>query len=409
MRIPSFASNAAAGREPAIPHVALLVDTALESGRGTLGGIVAYTRQYGAWLTFHEPRDIEHSLPAWIANWHGHGIIARIQNAAMRRLLVRTGLPVVDVLGASRGSPFPLVHVDDTAIAGLAAGHLLDQGFASFGFCHMTGQPWSVARRDAFRQHLKCAGHPCAFFDMAGDSFVKYEWETEQEQLAAWLLALKKPVGIMICSDWRGQAVLAACRRAGLRVPDDVALIGVDNDTTLCEACEPPLSSVQCDYHRVGFEAARLLARWMAGERPADGQLMVPPRGVKVRRSTDTLAIEEGHIAQAVRLIRQHACEGVTVEEVVRRVPRSRTALQREFKAVLGRSMHDELLGVKLDAAMFLLRESNLSIADIAERCGFGSQSYLGAALITHRRTTPLQYRRLWARGSVPAFSQAAV
>jgi LacI family transcriptional regulator len=396
MRISSFEPNATAGREPAIPHVALLVDTALESGRGTLSGIVAFTRQYGAWLTFHEPRDIEHLLPDWIANWRGHGIIARIQNVEMRRLLARTGLPVVDVLGASRGSPFPLVHVDDAAIARLAAGHLLDQGFSSFGFCHMTGQPWSLVRRDAFRQHLKHAGHPCACFNMAGDRFVQYAWETEQVQLATWLLSLRKPVGIMICSDWRGQAVLVACRRAGLRVPDDVALVGVDNDTTLCEACEPPLSSVQCDYHRVGFEAARLLARWMAGERPSGGPLRVPPRGVKVRRSSDTLAIEEGHVAQAVRLIRQHACAGISVEEVVRRVPCSRTALQREFKAVLGRSMHDELLGVKLDAAMFLLRESNLSIADIAERCGFGSQAYLGAALKTHRRTTPLHYRRLW-------------
>ncbi len=392
----SPATDIAIRRESAVPHVALLVDTALESGRGTLGGIAAFTRRYGTWLTFHEPRDIEHSLPAWITNWRGHGIIARIQNDEMRRLLARTGLPVVDVLGSSRDAAFPLVHVDDAAIAGLAAGHLLDQGFASFGFCHMAGQPWSVARRDAFRLNLKHAGHLCACFDMAGDSLGQYAWETEQEQLAAWLLSLRKPVGIMICSDWRGQAVLAACRRAGLRVPDDVALIGVDNDTTLCEACEPPLSSVQCDYHRVGFEAAGLLARWMSGEAPAGGALLVPPRGVRIRRSTDTLAIEEGHVAQAVRLIRQQACDGITIEEVVRRIPRSRTALQREFRAVLGRSMHDELLSVKLDAAMFLLRESRLPIADIAERCGFRSQAYLGAALKAHRHTTPLQYRRQW-------------
>ena len=378
----------------AAPHVALIVDTALGSGRGILRGITEYTRQCGAWITYHEPRDVEHHIPSWLNGWHGNGVIARVQNQHMRMVLEHTGLPVVDVLGAGDTTPFPLVHVDNAAISRLAADHLLDLGLSSFGFCHMEGLSWSAARLQAFESYLQENGYMSEHFNMTERGFSQFSYETEQAALADWLKQLKKPAGIMICSDWRGHAVLAACHRAGVRVPDDVALIGVDDDATLCEACEPDLSSVRCDYQRVGFEACRLLAALMNGEAPPTAPHFIPPTRITVRRSTDTLAIDEGPVARALRIIRECATTGITVEDVVHRTRCSRTALKRDFKAVVGRTMHEEILQVKLHEAMFLLRESDRPIAHIAEQTGFKSQAYLGAVLKAHHGITPLRYRK---------------
>jgi LacI family transcriptional regulator len=387
------------GRAAHEPQVALIVDTVIVSGRGVLAGIAQYIREHGPWLTYHEPRDAEHAVPAWIRGWKGDGILVRSQNRKILSAVLATGLPAVDVLGEARPLKLPLVHVDNRRIAQLAADHLMDIGLASFGFCHQAGACWSEERRNEFIRCLAAEQHPCSVYDMKSGRGGRYSWAAEQSAMAAWLAGLSKPAGVLVCSDWHGHTVLGACRRAGLAIPDDIAILSVDNDEVLCSVCEPPLSSVIGDYEKVGYVAAGMLANMMEGRRRGPPVVLIPPRGIAVRRSTDILTIREGLVCQALRLIRASACKGLAAEEVIRQIPASGTLIRRTFRRVLGRSIHDEIIKTRLNEALFLLRESDLSLAEIAERTGFKSQTRMGTVMKMKLQETPRQYRRQWRMG----------
>jgi LacI family transcriptional regulator len=202
----------------------------------------------------------------------------------------------------------------------------------------------------------------------------------------------------MIASDQLGPHTLEACRRANVMVPDDVGVIGVDNDGPLCEVSDPPLSSVWPDHRRVGYEAARLLDQLMHGAEAPAAPVLLPPRGVVARKSTDALAVEDRSVAQALRYIREHGCESIEVDDVVRAVPLSRSVLQRRFRTLLGRSVHDEIVRVRLVRARELLQQTDLPLAEIAERAGFRHQEYMGAVFRRRLRQTPGAVRRLARR-----------
>lgn len=381
-------------RTPRRPHVALIVDTALESGRGVFRGIMRFAHEYGSWLIYHEPRSISESPPPWLPRWRGDGIIARLQNRRIANAVIRTGLPAVDTLGVASVPGIPVVHVDNRAIARLAANHLLERGINSFGFYNMRGVNWSEERCAAFKAIVEAEGYQCSVCSVPAVGSTAWSWEREQDRLVHWLKRLRKPAGVMVCSDWRGQAVMEACRRAGLSVPDEIAVIGADNDPALCDSCDPPLSSVVINYEQVGFEAAQCLHRLMNGAQPPRSPVLMEPMRVQSRRSTDIMAVSEGPVAAAVRLIREKACSGLAVEDILKQVHMSRSVLQRRFRKLLGRTLHDEIVNTRLNEARFLLTESDLPIREIAERSGFKHQEYMGYVFKSRLNATPLQVRR---------------
>jgi LacI family transcriptional regulator len=287
-----------------------------------------------------------------------------------------------------------MVHPDDAAISARAAQHLLERGFRSFAFCGVQGPRWSTRRRDGFVSVLDSEGYACAVHEYDATGGGTSAWDTAQDQLADWLGQLPLPAGVMVSHDLHGQFVVEACRRGGIAVPDQMAVIGVDNDEPLCEICDPPLSSVVPDDQGVGYEAARLLDRMMHGDTWDGNHAWVPPTSVITRLSTDSLAIEDKVVADAIRYIRENACKGKGVDDVVAQVPVSRSLLQRRFKMALGRTLHDEFLQVRLAHAQFLLAESDMSIAWIAERSAFNHPAYLGKVFRKELGMTPLEYRR---------------
>jgi LacI family transcriptional regulator len=219
-------------------------------------------------------------------------------------------------------------------------------------------------------------------------------WERVESDLARWVGSLAKPVGVMVCSDQRGSQFLEACRRANALVPDEVAVIGVDDDEPLCEVCNPPLSSVRPGHAQVGFEAASLLGDLMAGRERPGGSLLLEPEGVTTRRSTEVLAIEDRTIAEVLRLIGEHACDGLRIDALAQQVGMSRSVLQRRFRRLLQRTLHEEILHTRLRRARELLLRSDLSLAEIAERSGFKHQEYLGAVCKAHLGKTPARFRK---------------
>jgi LacI family transcriptional regulator len=376
------------------PHVALLVETSLGSGRDILRGIARYVREQGQWSLFHEPRSLEESIPRWLKNWRGDGIIARVQNRRMVDAVLAARIPAVDVLGLIPEAGIPLVHVDDREIARLAAEHLLERGFRHFGYFGIAAENWSVRRRDFFGRCVAEAGHTALTYELPRHGRGFADWEEREDELAEWIRRLPKPAGVMVCSDQRGLDFLEACRRAEVSVPDDIAVIGVDNDEVLCEIGHPPLSSVWPAHNQVGYEAAALLGRLMSGVARPAAPILIAPGGVKTRQSTDILAVEDRNIAKALRNIRERACNGLSVDRVAEDAGLSRSVLQRKFRKLLGRTVHEEILNVRLKRACQLIAETDLPLIDVAESSGFKHQEYMGVVFKQRLGKTPAQYRK---------------
>jgi LacI family transcriptional regulator len=373
--------------------VALLIETSLASGRDILSGIARYVREHRPWALYHEPHGLEDAAPRWLRRWRGDGIIARIQTPRMARIIAAGGLPTVDVLGVVPGLPFPLVHVDDAAIARVAAEHLIERGFRHFGYFGIANENWSEQRFAGLCAAVASVQAQVSLYELPRDASGVRSWERAQNKLAEWIAALPKPAGVLVCSDQCGPRFLEACRRAGVAVPDEVAIIGVDNDKPLCEVCDPPLSSIDPGHSAVGYQAAAALDELLRGTSAPRTPLRVEPQQAIARLSTDVLTIGDPAITAALKLIREHAHEGLQVEAIARRVGLSRSVLQRRFRTLLRHSVHQEILSAKIKFARELLTKTDLPLASVAERAGFKHQEYLGAVLRKRIGKTAAQIR----------------
>ena len=296
----------------------------------------------------------------------------------------------------SRGSPLRNVseiRADSHRAGQMAAEHLLDRGFANLAFCGYQGRIWSERRQEGFCQRLRESQLSCEVYQ-SSSAGATLAWHREQSQVTAWLRSLAKPVGIMACNDIRGRQVIEACLQAGLRVPDDVAVVGVDEDRLLCDLANPPLSSVALNLEHAGYQAAELLDGLMSGRIRQPQRIMVDALWVTPRRSTDVVAIEDRHVAAAARFIRDHFRQAITVDDVVAQAGCSRRTLEIRFQRGLGRSIRQEIQRLRLAWAKRLAMETNLSTEKIAEVSGFSSLSYLGSVFRREFGLTLSEFRR---------------
>jgi LacI family transcriptional regulator len=365
--------------------VALLIETSNAYARGLLGGIMDYVRQHQPW-SIYLPELGRGDVPP---RWRGDGIIARIETKAIARTVARAGLPVVDVSAGRHLPSIPWLETDDGAITRLAVDHLLSRGFRHLAFCGESRFAWSRGRAEHFRKLGRDAGVSVDVYESSGVD----PWAKEHHALLAWVRRLPKPVGIMACYDIKAQQLLDVCRENGVGVPEEVAVIGVDNDPLLCGLTSPPLSSVIPNSHRTGYEAAALLDRMMGGDRiPAKGHF-IPPIGVETRQSTDVLALADREIAAAVRFIREHACDGATIEDLLRVVPLSRRVMESRYRKATGRTPHQDLLRFRIDRVQQLLAETDHSLERIATLAGFNHPEYMSVAFRRETGTTPGKFR----------------
>lgn len=376
------------------PRVALLVETSLSSGQDILLGIGQYMGEHTRWAVYQQPHDLAQPPPAWFRDWHGDGIIARLQDSRIVRAVVDKGVPVVDVLGVMREPGIPLVHVDNRAIAEMAAEHLIDRGFANFGYFGLKDEYWSVEREEGFVRAVETRGYACQVKLMTRRLLERTQWQPLVNLVAAWLRTLPMPVGIMLCSDVRGLLVREACREVGLVIGEEVALLGVGNDRTLCEMSTPQLSSVEANHVQVGFQAAELLDRMMRGCEAPTSPTLIKPWYVAIRESTDFLGVNDTALAKALHFIRIHCGSPIGIDDVARYAGVSRSVLQRRFRAQLHRTIHEEIVDARVHRAMELLRLSDLSGDEIAERSGFGYSQNMGRTFRNRFGKSPKVFRR---------------
>jgi LacI family transcriptional regulator len=352
-----------------------------------------YANAQRRWLIHQELRRTYDSGRSWPAC---DGAIVAGAGLDLVDEIRRRSRHMVHCSGSGDPSVTPVVCLDDVAAGAMAAAHLFDCRLERFAFYGPRTGETATNRQSGFEAEVARRGGTVVACPIDWPSQGMAEDQRHWGPVMAWLDAVPKPIGIMAVDDSAAHDLAAACLKANVAVPEQVAVIGVNNDDMLCESAWPPLSSVIADYSRMGYAAALLLDRMLAGEQLAPGERMtrLPPLGVADRQSTDVLAIDDAEMADAVRFIREHACDPCSVSDVLRAVPLGRRRLERQFVRTLGRTPHDEILRVQMEAAKRLLLEPALTLPDVAERCGFSSSPTFGRAFVRTVGTSPAAYRR---------------
>ena len=383
-------------------RVLVEIETSLAPGRDMLRGIAKFVREVHQW-------DVHHHAGHW--SLHGgaegrqptdivpnpdevDGVITRVHDEVSERAALEAigrGIPVVDVLGDGPSETVPLVHTDDAAIGSMAAHHLREKGFSRFAFCGIASIRWSVRRGEAFKTATGTCRLPMLELERTGDIGAGH---AEIDRFAEWLESLEKPTGIFVSCDHIAPPLLEACTRLGITVPQQVAVVGVNNDTVACNICNPTLSSIDGSHFQIGYRGARLLESMMAGAPPPTEPIFVLPRRLIVRESSGEPVIEDPVIARAARFISRNAAGPIGVDDVANEVSLSRRELQRRFPKATGRTVHAALLEARIEISKRLLQSSEYSIDAIATMSGFGSRQHFAKSFREHTGTSPKNYRR---------------
>lgn len=358
-----------------------MIGMAHAHGRSVLEGIADYADHHTRW----QHRLEEELRPEPILAGDVDGMIVEPDWHTTEQALYHVKVPVITVTRAPLPNGPPAVVVDNRAVGRMAANHLADLGLKHLAFIPSRAAIFSTHRQEGFEQTCKSRHVTFHTSDeaMSGDDQV----------LAKWISGLPDPVGILATNDRRALIVSRACRIAGRRIPEQVALLGVDNELETCRLADPPLSSIDHGTRRIGYEAARLLDEWMTtGKRPANS-ILIQPVGVIARPSTDLLAIDDSEVVNALRFIRSHATEALKVKDVLEHVAISRRSLEMHFQKAIGRTIHAEITRVRIDRAKHLLITSDWSMPQIAEACGFPFPSQFSHAFSRETGLPPLRFR----------------
>ena len=384
---------------PPVHRIALLFNGSKIYDRGIIAGIGNYLSSTRAsWDLFLE-EDFLCRLRG-IERWQGDGIIADFDDPLIGEALAGSRVPVVAVGGSYEDvgkypKGIPYVATDNHALMKLAYEHLVEAGltrFACFSLPEAQANRWAQEREKAFRRLMQRDGLQVEVYRGLGTSAPL--WDSAVEQQIAWLHSLPKPIGIIAVTDARARQLLQACLTAGIAVPEEVALIGIDNDPLTRTLTRVPLSSVIQGTETMGRTAAALLHQMLHGKPCTGTQVLVPPDAINVQASSLHQPLGNPYVMQALLFIRQYACQGIKTDQVAAYVGVSRSSLEAHFRKARGCSVHDEILRFKLAAAAKGLQNQALAIADIAQACGFKSAQYLHTVFRRELGCTPREYQQ---------------
>ena len=373
----------------------MIIESSSSYGRSILQGIARYISSHHRWSVYLEQHQLGTAPPAWLASSHWDGILSRPTDPALALRLKRMKVPVVDLNDLFDTLKLPWVGSNHWAIGCLGASHFVERGFRHFGFCGVSNELWAAQRRDGFCSVAGKAGATVPIYESPWRGSSVSRWDLEIERIGKWLHGLPKPIGVMACNDARALHLLDACHQAGLLVPEEVAVVGVDNEEIFCDLCNPELSSVAPDTERIGYQAAELLDKLMAGQSPSCRRIVVDPVRVVTRRSSDTLAIKDQMLTAAIRYIREQALHGCTVTDVMKHVRVSRSFLERTFRRHLQRSPQAEIRRVQAGRIKQLLTETDFTLEKISGLSGFEHPEYMSVFFKRSFGQTPGEYRKL--------------
>jgi LacI family transcriptional regulator len=377
-----------------VPRVLLFIDISRGFGRGMLSGITRYAALHGPWTFYHNPpgylKPNARFRPKQLAAWKPDGIIYSMAQFGDFSSL---GVPLIAYEHNTYTGPIPCIRSNDTEVGRLAARHLLDQGHRQFGFCGYNGFTWSTERCEAFCGAIEEAGGRVEIYRSTGR---RYTPEAKEEaRIREWLKALPKPIGVLCANDDRAESVLQACAALEYGVPEDVSVVGVDDDEYVCELQNPPLSSIRLATEQAGYQTAALLHRMMHGEEIMSGQrITAQATGVTPRQSTDMLMVRHADVRKALRFIRENVNRAIRVTDVVRATGLSHRGLNDRFNAELGCSIVEQLTRARTAFICRLLADTDMQIQEIAKAVGYEDDRHFSRYVKRATGLTPQAYRR---------------
>jgi LacI family transcriptional regulator len=377
-----------------VRRVALLLGQDIGYCREVLRGVQQYAVHRKRWVFRDAPPEIGTLKPLY--EWRPHGVIALLFHEDVAAAVAKLNVPLVNTTSTLSNWDIPLVEADHAAVGRLAAEYFLDKGYRNFGFFGSAWTHVSRTREAGYRQRLAQAGFRLAtcHAEYLPRPPVGASWRHVDDKVQRWLRSLSKPVAILCSNDVPARDLADACRQLDVKVPQEVSLLGVDNDELECGLTWPSLSSIELPAQRIGYEAARLLDRLMQGKQPPAGPLFLPPIRVVTRQSTDTRAVDNPVVVAALDFIRAHLNEDCTVDDIAAGAGVGRRDLERKFRAALDRSVLDEVRAARVDRVRQLLTDTELSMAAIAQRAGFSGARRMAVVFREETGSTPRQFRR---------------
>lgn len=373
-------------------RIILLIETSREFGRQLIIGIARYSRFHGPWSFYKEQIGLKSSIPH-LTNWKPDGIIMR--DSLIKNELINLKIPTILVQHDSLcPKDVPVVKTDSPSIAKMASDHLIEKGLKNFAFCGFDLYEWSNLRKLYFCQHNAKAGFKTHVYSSPKNN-KKIDWENEQRHVCNWLKTVPKPAGLLACNDDRGQHILEVCKRLGFKVPEDVAVIGVDNDPMICDIGDPPLTSVAMNVESAGYEAAKLLNQMISHKKIEGQQINVSPTHIVQRQSTDLLAVNDPEVASAIRFIRENAKNKILVSDVVKITRVSRRTLEQRFREIIHRSIYDEIRQVRVEWISKLLIETDLPISHISSLFNFTGVEHISRYFKKEKGISLREFRKL--------------
>ena len=376
------------------PRIILLLEATRGFDRGLLSGVARYSALNGPWTFYRRPHGYLESKSRLdfkeLRAWKPDGAIGPVsQLDELSRLLV----PLIAYDVNEYSGPVPCVLSEDFEAGRLAARHLLDLGHRHFAFCGYQGIRWSRERCQAFCDLVERAG--CAVEVYRPPSRRPAAWAQEEPHVRYWLETLPKPIGMLCANDDRAASILETCHVLGYGVPEDVSVIGVDDDQYVCELQNPPLSSVRMASEQAGYEAAALLERMIDGEQGASGQrITAHATGVTGRQSTNVLMVRNADVRKALRFIRENAGRPIRVADIVKVTDLSHRTLNHQFHSELGCSIMTQLISARIDYICRLLTETKMRIHEIATVVGYEDDRHFSRYFKRATGLTPQAYRR---------------
>ncbi|MDD5065071.1 MAG: DNA-binding transcriptional regulator [Phycisphaerae bacterium] len=385
-----------------IPKVILIIERSRSFGRGLLHGIIQYSNLHGHWLYYMKPefyRQDKEKSHKWLTDIDADGVIAHTWDPDFIDSIVNLGLPAV-ICGLDKPKHKACRLSTDEIDAGrMAAEYFIQRGFRNFAYCGFDDMIWSQQKCDGFKRILAESGFQTSVYQQPGAKHLRKPAK-EQSLIAAWLESLPKPVALMACNDDRGLDILAACKIAECKIPDDVAILGVDNDELICNFSYPQLSSIALSTERAGYEAAKILDKLMRNQKITENEkeVTILPLHVVTRQSTDIMAIEDKDVAEAISFIRRHSREIIQVGDVAQAVGLSRRALEQHFRKVLNHSIHEEIKYTRINQMANMLIGTNLSVSQIAKLLGYPyAANNIARYFKQQKGMSPLDYRKKFA------------
>ncbi|MDR0336156.1 MAG: DNA-binding transcriptional regulator [Planctomycetaceae bacterium] len=380
-------------------NVLILIETSRSFGRDLIQGITKYVSETRQWNHFLCDQFMAIRNTKSLKQWEGHGLIARVHDQNLKKFYDEFTGKKINLSADGKTSP-RYVCLDNEECGRMAANHFLQRGYRHFAFFSMGHTPWSQYRYECFRSALSAHGIDCQLCPQARQKntymLPTLWWKGLEYSVTAWIESLPKPVAIFCAYDNHAFYLVNLCNISGISVPENVAILGVDNDESLCLATAPPISSINPNAKQIGYEAAKLLDLMMNRQSLPPLPVVVPPAHIVTRQSTDIIAVDNPLLVKALQFIRTEISNRILVSDVARELNVSKGTLNNLFRRYLNCSPIEEILRVRMEWAKELLRDSSYSVASISNMLGYETPEYFSRAFSREVKMAPMKYRFLY-------------